>query len=140
VPDPVVVRSQALCQRLVDEVGYQACWIGLALADGEAGTAFAVRPGSRKPLGQPFGQAPLASVLEQPPLVLTGIMDGAPKRLRQWVRDCGCLSAAVTPLTAGKERIGVMVICGNEPDDFTEDEVALWQTLADNIGALLRSG
>jgi two-component system, chemotaxis family, CheB/CheR fusion protein len=136
---------ERLCRELVDYVGYRACWIGLGdigLGDraDDADHALVASRGLRDSAESPFRPEGLPANFGPLPLIFSDLMHDDAGPLRQWVLAGGCRSAIVAPLATATDRLGVMIICSDTPNDFVVEELTLWQTVADTIGRLLEQG
>lgn len=128
---------QRLCRELVDFVGYRACWIGLPDKGNTSDLVQVASHGLRSTTGTPFGPSGPPPGLERKAIIVDGTSDDETTALRDWVLAVGCRSALAVPLAAVGGGFGLLVVCGNEHNDFVIEEVALWQTLAESITAAL---
>src|SRR5262249_61662224 len=76
-------------------------------------------PGTPLPDGAPVN---IADALREP---------GVPDRLRAVARGLGYRSLGVVPLLRPDEAIGTIAVTRREPGGFTDDEIALLKTFAD---------
>jgi two-component system CheB/CheR fusion protein len=128
----------SLCQRLVDQVGYRQCWIGLAggtQAETLLPVAYAGFPGD--------GVDALEAGMFDPgcgpdPRVMRDLPgDTASSPLQKLATAWGCQSILAAPMMAGEHRVGVLVITTADSDGFPREEIALWRTLSTTLGVML---
>jgi two-component system CheB/CheR fusion protein len=132
--DPATALRE-LCRRLVEQVGYRQCWIGLAEKENPLAPVAhrGFPPGAGTALDPAWvdpGNGPAPRVLHQ-------VQDSGPEELRTPAAVWGCNALLAAPMMVRRQRMGLLVICAAEPDAFAHEEVRMWQTLATSLGVML---
>ena len=130
---------ERVCDAVV-EMGYTMCWVGLAQPDKTvlpvAGRGIPMEelsaPGIRWD-DSPLGQGPSGIVVRTGrPVVCRDIQEDA--RFvpgRHWIPLLGCRTLASLPLTSGGgDMLGVLHVCSDRGDAFTEEDVSALETVA----------
>jgi GAF domain-containing protein len=136
--EPAGPALQALCERLVAQLGYRQCWIGLANAGGTDEYTTVAQAGFPKGRSAPHIAvwAELARGVE--PEVLHDLhSDTAPAALRESALAWGSRSLLVAPMTTDDQRIGLLVIFAAEPDAYPPELVSVWNTLSNSLALMI---
>ena len=126
-----------LGRRVVEELGYGQCWIGLVDKDDEE-----LRLVEVAQFGFPRDDAGVELAWVAPgadlePLVLRDVQRTGPRRLRERAGAWGCNAVLVAPMAVGRRCIGLFVVCAAEVDAFAPDEMWMWHTLTSSLGSML---
>jgi len=128
---------EAMCRAIGEAGGYHMVWVGYAENDTEK----SIRPvahwtsvtggcfenvkltwNETESGGAPPGRAIRTGI----PVVVQDIQsETGPQRWRDFALRCGCGSCLALPLRIDDRVIGVLNICAEEPDAFSDDEVEL---------------
>ena len=133
-----------ICETIVKTDGYQLAWVGMAIHDERK----RVEPVARYGPGadyldsvtvtwadEPLGQGPVGTAIRENRSVAIRHIHDDP-RFEPWREEAmkrGFASVLACPLIIEGETIGALNIYSSEADAFDDQEIALLQSLADNI-------
>jgi two-component system CheB/CheR fusion protein len=128
----------SLCRRLVEQVGYRQCWIGL----GGGNDADVLTLLAHAGFSGADAEALDASLIDpgcgpDPRVMRDFSSDAASSPLQKLAMVWGCHAILAAPMMAGEHRVGIFVITAAESDAFPREEIALWKNLSTTLGVML---
>jgi diguanylate cyclase (GGDEF)-like protein/PAS domain S-box-containing protein len=134
----------SMCRIFVDSGGYRMAWVGLATDDPARPIRAAAHAGFGEdaPMTGPFGWSAdgryrgfMAGVIEtgEPHIARNILDDPALEQRRARAIQHGFQSSIALPLKSAGAILGAIAIYAHEPDAFDTDEIALLNSLADDI-------